>query len=583
MSNTSLKVHKHHNNFIDIKDKDVCIFVSFAPYGKIRPGALAYYQEIIKNNILPIVCLIANDLDTLKYDARLEGAFAIVHRGNDGWDFSAWADVLRHIPQLWGAKRLYFANDSVFCLPTLFSQTIEKIRSSSADYIAMTDSFEIQHHTQSYFFVLQNKSLTNEDMLSFWSDLRPLKDKKDVIKFYETTFLSIAKKSNLSVNILFPLDNFFHKSEFNNIKYINPTFHLWETLINNGFPFIKVALIVENPYHQPISHWKYIADQCKADTSAYEISRKMIEAYNYRKINKKISKSMQKFKDENRRDPKKILVHVHLFYPDLWSEIKIHLININVHFDLFVTMIEDHIDIYHDISTFKPDAKIITIQNKGYDIGAFLHVLRQVDMGEYSYVIKLHTKRDMPEKAILSTGVAVGGSLWREHSLAFLKTPEIFQRCLDAFQNDPMIGMCARYDLILSKSSDDKSAGNYGDAILTRMGLPRKKLAFVAGTMFMVRARLLEALLLLDLDIDDFSTPIRGEKTSLAHNIERILGWMVGAQGYAVRDCFTPTKQRIREKIVRFLFTTSRFLYRVKTTKNGNRIIKICKIPFHIK
>ena len=277
----------------------------------------------------------------------------------------------------------------------------------------------------------------------------------------------------------------------------------------------------------------------------------------------------------------RILVHIHVFYPDLWPELRacLHTMDI-VDCDVHVTMTRDYPDIRRDIQSFRADAVIRIIENKGYDVGAFMHVLRHVDLKQDDYVVKLHTKRDMPQGAFLGS-YHVGGARWRNYALAFLQTN--FKKCLDAFQDNPTLGMCAHYRLITQKERDPTQTVRHGMTLLAQMGLAPEKKAFVAGPMFMARARLLAPLVSTGLDIDDFTVPVRGEETSLAHTLERVLGWMIGAQGYDVLDCFTGAFEQWREKWARPFRRLAHFLYRSRTTDEGERVIRICRIPFRIK
>ncbi|GHU06104.1 hypothetical protein FACS1894205_7020 [Alphaproteobacteria bacterium] len=195
------------------------------------------------------------------------------------------------------------------------------------------------------------------------------------------------------------------------------------------------------------------------------------------------------------RSVTRILAHIHVFYPDLWPELKARLPIMDVvDYDLHVTMTQEYPDIRRDIQSFKTDATIRIVENKGYDVGAFMHVLRQVDLKQYDYVVKLHTKRDMPQGAFLGA-YHVGGARWRNYGLAFLRTPENFKKCLDAFQNNPALGMCAYYRLIASEERGDEQTVRHGMELLAQMGLAPERKLFVAGTMFMARARLLAPLL----------------------------------------------------------------------------------------
>ena len=95
---------------------------------------------------------------------------------------------------------------------------------------------------------------------------------------------------------------------------------------------------------------------------------------------------------------KKILVHLHIYYPSLYDELKSYINNITDGFDLYVSMVEEHKDIIDDLQNNFKNVNIDIVENRGYDVGPFIEVLNKVNLDDYSYIIKLHTKRDIKDK-----------------------------------------------------------------------------------------------------------------------------------------------------------------------------------------
>ena len=94
---------------------------------------------------------------------------------------------------------------------------------------------------------------------------------------------------------------------------------------------------------------------------------------------------------ENSQKP--MLVHLHLYYTDMWPEFAEYLSNLSdYNYDLYVTGVEISPEIRNNILSFKKDTKILITENRGHDIWPFLSVLNQVDLDKYSYIIKIHTK-----------------------------------------------------------------------------------------------------------------------------------------------------------------------------------------------
>ncbi len=252
---------------------------------------------------------------------------------------------------------------------------------------------------------------------------------------------------------------------------------------------------------------------------------------------------------------KPILVHVHVFYPALWQELKQSVLNIAPNpFDLFVTLVAPLHEIEADVRATFPDAVILHVPNRGYDVGPFIEVLNKADLSQYSYIVKLHTKRDMPQSTSTFRGLA--GEKWRQTALSFLKSPEIFNAYLIAFENNASLGMQADVRLIAREKGH----------------------RFVAGTMFFARASLFKPLQ--DIHYDFAETSAHTEQA--AHALERRFGALMEEQGFYVRDAVNdPTESELKMYFFYdcFIAPVIRFFYQRKVTKSGKVIIKVCKVP----
>ena len=270
----------------------------------------------------------------------------------------------------------------------------------------------------------------------------------------------------------------------------------------------------------------------------------------------------------------KILVHVHLYYQEMWPELKACLQNITAEYDLFVTMVEDKAELRADILAFSPEAKINIVPNKGFDIAPFIDVLNKVDLTKYDYIIKLHTKRDMP-KGTLRNGFDVSGNKWREYLLTFLRNQKTFEKCLSAFSQDKTLGMIADYHLIVKNDRKNEEAVRKAQELLTSLKLQTKDNRYVMGTMFMARAKLFEPIKKLNLNFDDFSSSVRGEDI-LPYALECLLGYVVCVQAYKILD---PLHVFLYQSFAKIFAKISTFIYRKKIKSDGQTIIKICKVP----
>ncbi len=228
-------------------------------------GALAASGQTV------VVCCAVENLG-LRVDLEgLDGAAFIVKRKNGGYDFAVWAAILAKMPELWSAKRLLFVNDSILGPLDGFDSTLERLRASDADFLALTESFEIRHHTQSYFFVLQNKGMSSAEVRTFWRQVRVEKTKSAVIEKYEVGLLQLMRDvAGLKTEVLFSYDFLFPGTDWSAVKMQNPTLYLWEHLINSGFPFVKAELLHANPHNFNIAHWQPLVALHGGDVSIFQ-------------------------------------------------------------------------------------------------------------------------------------------------------------------------------------------------------------------------------------------------------------------------------------------------------------------------
>lgn len=241
---------------------------------------------------------------------------------------------------------------------------------------------------------------------------------------------------------------------------------------------------------------------------------------------------------------KPILVLAHVFYPDLWPQLKSRIQNISPYpFDLYVTMTQELADVQKDIKESFPKVHIEIVENRGYDVGPFVHALNQIDLNNYDYVIKIHTKGD---KGIRWRGM--NRRQWRLALWSFLKDHQTLTKYLKSFE-DPELGMTNNYKVILKKSQDIWTQFECRQR-LKKLLFEKKMLIFpssyVGGTMFICRSSVMRPLQNMHLKLEDFEhmdSHFEFE-SSFAHVVERLIGYCVEMWGYKCDDCVSPRWKR---------------------------------------
>ena len=227
-------------------DRPVCLFMAYAADGRLFPHTLRYCADLRAQGLFVLLVVATDRPDLRALDPGPDVVDGLLVRGNSGYDFAAWADALRRLPALWDAPELWFANDSMYHSPRLLPEMVARVRASAADLVALTASEEVAPHVQSYFFALKAPPDRRQTARRFWDEVRPLDDKLAVIRQYEIPHRARMEAGGLTVEALYATPP-------------GPGNHLqgsWRSLLEQGFPFVKVELLRDNPFQLDLSGWR---------------------------------------------------------------------------------------------------------------------------------------------------------------------------------------------------------------------------------------------------------------------------------------------------------------------------------------
>lgn len=276
----------------------------------------------------------------------------------------------------------------------------------------------------------------------------------------------------------------------------------------------------------------------------------------------------------------------------MWKEIRDFLLNLDeFYWDLYITTVYSDFDIDGDIINLANHVSIHIVKNKGYDVGPFMFIINSIDIIKYDYIIKLHTKRNMKySKTSMVGNYFLCGSRWRNKLLSFIKSKENIKKCISTMERNKNVGMCGNHSLIIDNYSDRDFPSMDGARLLLKNNFSYSgSIKFIAGTMFIVRAKIFTPIIKMNINIDNFTESSANRQSSLAHIMERVFGGIVIQQGFTIEDCFTKNRnyivyfERTVGLLASALFEIQRFIFQRKKTKNKNIILKIMKIPVYIK
>lgn len=211
---------------------EVALFITHARDGAIKPHVAHHLACLRRCGIACALIVACDEADAAVTGAALNQAEHAFRRANAGFDFAAWAHVLRLYPELLNAKVLYLVNDSVFgpTHPEALERVVARIRASEADLVGLTDNADRGWHIQSYFLALKGRFLASEAGRAFFDGVVSYAHKNDVVNEYETQLARYATARGFRAEVLFPTPN-----------WLDATLHNWRKLLRAGFPYLKVG------------------------------------------------------------------------------------------------------------------------------------------------------------------------------------------------------------------------------------------------------------------------------------------------------------------------------------------------------
>jgi len=232
-------------------------------------AAMEAYRSAGADVVLITTSAAADDLDHLVTDVVTKS------RNDDLRDFGSWHHALRLLgtERLRRYGRVILANDSTYFPVRPPDAFFARLRASSADVFAVTDSVSGgRYHLQSYFLALGPhavKVLLPE--LARRVAEQAEATKLTLIQRFEVGLSEFAHGQGLTSEVLVGLADVddlgpaLSPPDLRPISRLaatvmNVTHHLWRTSLAMGSPFLKVELLRDNPIHADIDGWQDAVD-----------------------------------------------------------------------------------------------------------------------------------------------------------------------------------------------------------------------------------------------------------------------------------------------------------------------------------
>jgi|TARA_B100000795_G_scaffold261528_1_gene238404 rhamnosyltransferase len=256
------------------KFENYLIFAHYHSDGLIRKDLQNFFKK--NKNIFREIVFISTNLkksEKIKISQRIK----IINRENIGYDFYSYKIGSEYFLKKFKGnlknKKFFFINSSVlFVNSDKLIKIIKSIKIKENQMWGLTKSYELAEHVQSYFFCFSATVFQNKNISDWWSKIKTLTKRQDIINNYELGLSDLMIKNNIKLysiykkNLRLKSKNFIQKIKQRYREVVlketkiykkNPTNYFWEDIYSK-FGIIKIELIKKNPNKIDIKKLKII-------------------------------------------------------------------------------------------------------------------------------------------------------------------------------------------------------------------------------------------------------------------------------------------------------------------------------------
>jgi len=172
--------------------------------------------------------------------STVDGNFPKLYRDNIGYDFGSWNYGLTQV-DLKEYEQVIFLNSSIVGPNNSDEVFWNYFLNTDVDFLAVTESDQIEKHYQSYLWKIQTKFAASREFRDFMNKPLTENSRESAIQEKELRLRELMQSMKISHKAIFPSGSVCYTNQ-------NPSLDGWEKLLNSGFPYIKKAVIDEKPY-----------------------------------------------------------------------------------------------------------------------------------------------------------------------------------------------------------------------------------------------------------------------------------------------------------------------------------------------
>ncbi|MDD2780471.1 rhamnan synthesis F family protein [Sulfuricurvum sp.] len=279
---SSEKSHIRMINFFDHHDEGdkLCIYSHFDPDGIIDAYVIFALRSMKKMGYAIVFVTTSEKIAYREINKVRRYVKVLVVKKNIGYDFMSWKAGLYAVGDYTKYKQIIHMNDSIFYPLSNPKKMFDSMKKRRLDFWGLADSYNIQYHIQSYFWVFEQKIVKSYFYNLFWNTCRVIENKQKIIDSYELECAKKAIKAGFTVGGFVEFDKLLESvsKKFNDVEkklfaQVNPAYYLWDTMIEiHDAPFLKknILLRTHSDYNPESSMWHLFVNQYTYNPSLIE-------------------------------------------------------------------------------------------------------------------------------------------------------------------------------------------------------------------------------------------------------------------------------------------------------------------------
>lgn len=187
------------------RHSDIAIVVAhFHPDGRVARHLLEFI-EFARKFVTPHIVLVSTNISE---DSKLqvEEHCRVIQRDNVGYDFWSYKVGLESLPSDVSWTRWIIINSSIVIASpaVLLAQLLS--RPVGYGLLGLTQSEDMAKHLQSYCVMFEGKNFLKSEILrNWWSTMRPISDRDQVIRHYEIGMTQYFERNKIPVQAIYQL------------------------------------------------------------------------------------------------------------------------------------------------------------------------------------------------------------------------------------------------------------------------------------------------------------------------------------------------------------------------------------------